>query len=248
MTETALATLDANPMVVLREAIARGCDANTLTQLSDLVRTWKDTAAREAFGFAISQFQSRCLPIVKTRQADRYAYAAFEDIWTVIQPLLAELQIGVSFSSPQVDGGMYCCVCTLRVGGYSEAYPFTAPMPNIAEIARKMFLTEPQAFGVVLSYYKRYALCAALNVIVVGEDNDAAVRITQSSGGITEDEAKELGEILQKRGTNWPEFLKWVSERERKPIERLSQMSRDSYEVAKREALEAIAKKKGAKK
>lgn len=243
-----------NPMQVLGIAIRQGADPSSLTTLSTLVMQWKDRLLKEAFGNAVAEFQQICPPIVKRKQVLKkdggrlYDYASYEDVWDIVGPILGERKIAVSFACPSgANDKQYQCVVTLRVGGYSEAYPFVAPMPNLAAMAGAAHLTEPQAFGVVLSYYKRYALCAALNIVVVGEDSDAAIKAMQPSG-ITEDMATELELLLTKRTVKWDKFFEWASEREHQTITELKDISLETYKVAKQDALNYLAAKDTAKK
>lgn len=221
-----------SPFTLLERAMDKGVDADTLAKLTELYERWQTNRAAEEFGRALAKFQAECPPVVKRREVMnkgggvRYTFAGFEDVMLVARPHLIAAGIAVSFSAPKVDAGLFAMICRVQVGSHAEDRPFTAPMPNLAEVAKAMYLTEPQAFGLVLSYYKRYSFCAALNVVVTGEDNDAALDPT-----VGENEVKQINEKIEeceKTGNpvDMDRFLKWLA------VESLDQLTMAGFSKA----------------
>lgn len=196
-----------NPLALLQVAIEKGMDPDKLGKLMDLAERWQLAQSKTEFSAAITKFQGMCPPITKKRKADRFEFASFDDIMRSASPVLAECGIGVSFTSPFTQG-RYEIVCRLRVGGYHEDYPFSAPLPDLGKIASFLKLSEPQAFGFVLSYYKRYSLCAALNIVVTDEDSDAAVGVGMAN--ITPEQVEEIKAMMAEKNVNEKKFFEWA--------------------------------------
>lgn len=131
----------------------------------------RDEAAK-AFAAAITEFQRRCPQIYKSREAYTATYAALEDIMVVVKPILSDLGIAVTFTMSMegpAEKPLTKCACRVRVGTHVETTDVFVPT-----MQAQKGTNDTQAMGAVVSYAKRYALCAALNIITTKEDNDAA--------------------------------------------------------------------------
>lgn len=196
-----------NPLAQAQALVAGGVDPKAIGEMLTLQERWEDRQAKNAFGLAIAKFQAQCPIIPKSQKADRYSYAGYDDIWARIKPLLGETGIAVGFSSPgREDNDRYQTVVRLRVGSHFEDYPFVAPWPNLAEVAKRQNISEPQAMGTIQSYYKRYALCSALGIVTGDEDLDG--KFTTST--VSEEQAEEIEKLLKETGVNRARFLTWL--------------------------------------
>lgn len=204
-----------DPMTVIAQMIEKGYDPSALAQMMELKRQYDKDRAAEAFAEAIAGFQAECPQILKENvvmnkdvaKGERYRFASFENVMTAISPYLAKFRIAVTFSSPPQPDGMNLTICRLQVGNHFADHPFSAPWPNIERIATAMYMTEAQAVGMVRSYFKRYALCDALNLVVAKEDNDAGTLVDLAS-------PEELGQadtLIHKKKASLPGLLKWAS-------------------------------------
>jgi len=199
-----------NPMTLLAAAIERNIDPDQLGKLLSLEERWNKNRAAEAFAVAITGFQGECPQVFKSRETTggnmRYSFASFDDVMRVAGPLLAKHGIVVTFSTEPAERGMKIS-CRVRVGTHSEESTLTMPIPE-------MKVNDTQRFGAAVSYLKRYALCAALNIVVTSEDNDAA----QQFEYITEAQAAELLALIDEKGADMKRFLAWCQ------LERLAYM------------------------
>lgn len=215
------------PDDLLRSAVEKGVDAGQLEKLTLLYERWEKNRAAERFGDALAKFQADCPPVSKRRavmnkggQSERYKFASYEDVMAVAKPHLTANGISVSFSMPKEQDGQLTMVCRVQVGAHAEDRPFSAPKPDLASIAKAMFLTEPQAWGLVLAYFKRYSFCAALGVIVADEDNDAVA----ANANIGPEEIRQINEKIEECGAigkpvDMKRFLSWLA------VERLGDLT-----------------------
>jgi len=166
-----------NPMLMLQSLIERGADPAKLEKMMDLVERWEKNQAAQAFGAALAKFQELCPPIVKWRETKAkpgtefaFKYASFDDVMAAARPHLATCGIACAFDSEhKEESGVASLKVTvrIRVGSYFEDRTFTCPVP------KDLKASEPQRYGAALSYAKRYALCAALNIVGTDQDDDA---------------------------------------------------------------------------
>lgn len=240
-----------DPMTLLRLMIEKGTSPDQLGKMMDLQERWEAGRAKAAFGAALAAFQQECPPIQKLRAVRnkpsngasegtiRYKWAAYEDIMPICGPILARHKIGVQFSTPTTKE-RFDMTLRVRVGSHTEDYPFSAPMPDLGKIAGAMYLTEPQAFGLVMSYFKRYHFCSTFNVVVVGEDNDVATAVAQSVTPASDEDVARIRKGLGMADWQEKDFLAWLN------LERLEDMTKADFEKGKTTLNERITARKAA--
>jgi hypothetical protein len=218
-----------NPMALVQAAIDKGIDPERLGKLLDLAERWEANQAAAEFSKALTAFQRECPPVHKGRPVMgkggsqvRYSFAGYDDIMVVVGPILARHGICVDFQTPTTRDE-FKVVMRIRVGAYYEDKTFSAPMPDLAKLASATYMTEPQAFGTVLSYFKRYTLCAGLNITVTNEDTDAAA---PPDGGITAAEVQEVGQMIYDKRVDLQRFLAWAG------VKTIRDMDRATYKKA----------------
>lgn len=92
-----------------------------------------------------------------------YSYANLAAICAVASPLLGKH--GLAFSArPTLIDGKFCLAYELRHSS-GEELPGVMPLPSSGK---------PQDLGSLLTYYRRYAMCAVCNIAPTEDDNDAA--------------------------------------------------------------------------
>jgi hypothetical protein len=186
----------------LQVAIERGADPQVLLQMMELQERYDRNRAAEAFGEAITKFQSLC-PIVhkgrstKDSGAFGYTFASYDDIVRAASPALKECGLAVSFSTEHVEHGIKV-TCRIRHGIHAEDCTLTVPVPNTLKVS------DTQKYGAALSYAKRYALCAALNIVVSDEDSDAA----GMHEVISESDFRALEQLLMESNSDFGRFCK----------------------------------------
>lgn len=192
----------ADPMSLLAAAVEQGMDPDQLGKLLDLQERYEKNRAAEAFGAAISRFQRLCPQVHKGRKVEagpmRYQYASFDDVMREAGPHLAACGIAISFSTEANERGIRVTT-RVRVGIHAEDYTLDIPVPD-------MRVNDTQKYGAALSYAKRYGLCAALNIVVTDEDNDARYTLDP----ITAEQEIEIIELIERKNANKAGFLKWL--------------------------------------
>lgn len=93
-------------------------------------------------------------------------YALWEDTSKLIRPVLAEHGFGLSFRVAQTDARLTVTAVLSHVGGHREETSFSAPIDNTGS------KNNVQGWGSSMSYCKRYAATALLNITTRGEDDD----------------------------------------------------------------------------
>lgn len=230
--ESAVATrADSGSMLpLIQQALAQGIDPDKLAKMFDLHEKWQQARAQERYAEALAAFQAECPRIKKSRTTKggkwNFQYASLDDIDEVIRPLLAKHGITISFNSEHSvadKANVINVTCRIRVGSYFEDEKFGCPVPV------DLNASQPQQWGAALSYAKRYALCAALNIVVTDEDTDAAGVVTT----ITAVEMVQLEDLIREKKVNVAHFLKWVGDFEPKgAIESLELMPRVKFTKA----------------
>lgn len=165
-----LKTMDAEALI--SKAIEKDVNIETMERLLAMRTQLKEEQAREAYFLALSQFQSQCPVIRKTKQVKgkdgsvRYSYAPLDDIVRQVSDPLKDN--GLSFTiSTEASESAITAICTIHhVGGHSESSPFSVPIDKDA------YMNDAQKSGSALSYAKRYAFCNALGLLTSDMDDD----------------------------------------------------------------------------
>ena len=202
---TELATLpnsgDAIMAIIQQAATSDTFDVAKMKELMEMKRDWDRDRAAEAYAVAITRFQNECPQIHKGRKVQQmgFSFASFDDVMREAQQHLTACGIAIKFSTESTDRGIRVTVTT-RVGTHAEDSTLDVPVPS------QLKVNDTQKYGAALSYAKRYALCAALNIVVTDEDNDAA-GLGQT---ISMEQEIELLELLESTGGDKPRFLKFM--------------------------------------
>jgi hypothetical protein len=133
------------------------------------------------------------------RTFGRYNFAKWEDMDTVIRPILHRHGFALQFSS-RVDGGKQTLVgMLLHAAGHmvtSERLLIPDPGPGRNNL---------QAEGSGLSYAKRYVAEGLLNIVRKGQDDDG---IASGLKLIDASQVKHLTQLLEDTKTKWDTFLR----------------------------------------
>lgn len=192
-------------------------DIDKFDRLIALQERTEDRQAERAFNIAFVRLQGR-LPRVKRDGALEYPtdknkpdgpkraiskFAKWETIDAAIRPVLTEEGFGLSFKIlPRTTdgGGLNVCAVLRHVGGYKEVGD---PMPVPLDTSGGK--NNLQAYGSSLSYGKKYAAFAALNIITEGEDDDGRQR--SDPGRLSLEQLAELSDLLRQTRTEEARFL-----------------------------------------
>lgn len=151
---------------------------------------------------------------MKTGGTFSYSYVSLANIIDATQPALHKNGLAVTQVFDEKDGATSLCTHLFHESG--ESITSTMPIRQDAD---------PQKFGSLITYYRRYALCAILNIMA--DDDDDGARASQNShenavrsqpntqgGGkgtkqVTGPQIKRLAAIMNNRGWS-PEQTKHV--------------------------------------
>lgn len=182
------------PMELIQMAVEKG-QMDSIERLMDLQERWEANAARKAYFAAMAQFKQECPGIEKRGKADRYEYPKLEDIQTVVTPILSKHGLSVSFDAEQGEGTLRSIIHISHVSGHVETRHFTVPIP------KGRGTNAAQDMGAANSYARRYGLANALDLRILGVDNDGHY-LGVSNETISPEQAKNIEVMLEELGGN----------------------------------------------
>jgi len=165
---------------------------------------------RRDFARALAKLQSECQPVSASKSVPgndgtvRYKYAPFEGIMKAVSPLLAANGFSVTFDTDIADGRVTVTCTLMHISGHAQANKFACRIGKGPPAS-----SEAQGDGAATTYAKRFALCAALN-IVVEQDTDGADDARTVGEVIDWQEADELRERVKKCGADEKAFLTYA--------------------------------------
>lgn len=230
MNNTELTTTPQNPISLLAGQDMSGIDTEKLGKLMELQERWEARQSEKMLADALANFQSTCPSAIKSRKSDRGQFASLDDIMFAIRATLAANGLSVSFDTNTPEAGKLTAVChVMHRDGGRFSREVTVPVDSA------MRANDTQKMGSAISYAKRYALVAALNIIVSDHDDDGQGAGTKT---ITAIQAEELTNMLKSTPQGTLEaMLQWAG------VETLAELPAAKYNGAKR----AITTKMNAK-
>ena len=162
-----------------------------IQQLIEMQEHAEDRQAERDFNAAFSRLQLHLPRVVKRGRIDLgkgkpIPFARWEDVDSVVRPILAGEGMALSFPTKVLDGATVM-VCRLsHVGGHSKESEMAVPQD------KGPGRNDLQAWGSGRQYVKRYLACDLLNIVTVGEDDDG-----RSSGQISQDQVLELEDLMR---------------------------------------------------
>jgi hypothetical protein len=198
------------PMDLLAIATDQQADITKLQALWELQKEWKASEAREAFAVDFVNMKSH-LPRVIRRKPNTQTnsmYAPLEDINREIDPILQEYGFSTATKIlSQNEAGVTVQAELWHRGGHVERTQITMPM-DTAGIKGTVNKTGPHALSSSVTYAKRVAICALLN-ISTGDDTDG--NSSRERVGMPEDILNERLEWIENCRT-LPELQKIFTE------------------------------------
>lgn len=176
MSDTQLTTQNTIPAVsaetqaimqmIERVVLNPEADMDKLDKMLDMQERILNRNAKQAFTADLAAMQAE-LPLVgKAGQGHNQArYAKLEDINEAIRPTLQQYGFAVTFRTKQSDKAVTVTAILSHKLGHSEETDLILPLDTSGS------KNAVQAVGSTVSYGKRYALCALLN-ISTGDDAD----------------------------------------------------------------------------
>jgi len=204
---------------IVRMARDPAVDVQKLGALLDMQERLENRQRETAFNEAFARLQPR-LPRVKKNGTLEYpkdpknpdgpkrkisTFLKFEDIDEAIRPLLKEEGFSQSWdtSARAGDGGGLIVIHILsHKAGHSKQTSMPIPLDTSGG------KNNLQAYGSSLTYGKRYTMCAGLNIVAEGEDDDGVRGGTEL---ITFDQIGKLADLIQETKADQDAFLRFMN-------------------------------------
>ena len=201
--ETAIAT-GGLMSVIERIATDPNADISKLEKMLDMQERILKRDSEQAFSAAFARMQAEIPTVIergeiKVEKTVRSKYATFEDIVDATRPVLTKYGFGINFKINQEEARIRVTATLRHELGHSESTDFVCSADSSGS------KNNVQAIGSTISYGKRYALCALLNIATRGEDNDA-----QSANTISIEQAADIDVLIGKVGADKSKFLEYM--------------------------------------
>lgn len=198
---------------MLQAVIKGGITDQNVSVLEKMVAMKERSEQRQAereYAVAFHHLQSE-MPAISASSVvpdkngnQRYRFAAYEDIMKAVRPLLIKHGFSITFDSEFKDARMIVTCRLMHVGGHSKD---TTSMVRVGQ--GPYGASDTQADGAAQTYAKRYALCAALNIIIE-HDTDGATDVKNDGQPITYEQAETLREMVKEAKADEKRFLKYA--------------------------------------
>lgn len=184
--------------VISRAASDPHTDVDKMERLMAMYERLDARRAQSEFSADLAEMQD-ALPAIAERgnAAGRYTYALWEDINTVIKPILKKYGFALSFRTDFTNGVSVTGVLSHR-SGHREETTITLPSDKSGN------KNDVQAVASSVSYGKRYTASALLNLTSHGEDDDA---YRAAEPLITEEQEITLTDMLEATAADKAKFL-----------------------------------------
>jgi hypothetical protein len=201
---------DAIMAVITRAASDPNFDADKMDRMLQMHERLLDRRAAMEFNQAFAEMQPQ-LPVIDRKGRilieakdgkviQNTAYAKWEDIWKVIQPILNAHGFGLSFKPGVAPDGKITVTAILRHrGGHQDEATVTLPYDSSGS------KNSVQAVGSSNTYGKRYAACDLLNIVTEGQDDDG--KTAGEPEWVTVEQLGTLQELLDSVGADRAKFL-----------------------------------------
>jgi hypothetical protein len=194
------------PIELLQGVLQGGVTADSAAAVKELVglmERMEDRNAEKEFSAGFVALQSE-LPVIvaKTVIPNRGKYERFEDLMTVVGPLLTKHGFTVSFSMDFKENRILETCHLTHKGGHTRSNSF-AVRGGRAD-------TDTQADCKAATTAKRNALCNALNIVIrqdcLNNEEDAGIE-GDPNAKVTPEQAFELERRAKELNSNIPAFL-----------------------------------------
>lgn len=166
-----------NAMISVIERVATdpSADIAKLEKMLDMQERVLNRNAAQAFAADMAAMQAEMPRVFKLASGHNTTYARLEDINDALRPTLQKFGFCVTFRINQqgLESVTVTAVCSHKLG-HSETASMTLPLDKSGS------KNAVQAIGSTVSYGKRYAMCALLNISTGDDTNGAELGRSQS--------------------------------------------------------------------
>lgn len=213
-----------DPESLLRFAVEKGANVETIERLMAVRRELNAENAKAAFDAAMAAFQAECPVIdrpksVATNSGQKaYSYAPFEHIIAKVKPFLQRHGFSYTLDTDTASAAGWViakCRVTHSAGHVAES---TAKFPLGTKTG---IMSETQVYASALTFASRRVFCNAFGIVTSGEDVNGATDKAKPDGPsaiaaetpLLDHLRRDLWEILTPvRGTerNWKQANQWL--------------------------------------
>jgi len=159
-----------SPANFIEMAIKSNAGIEQLERLMTLQERWEKNQAYKAFLEAMTNFQSECPPIPKTKKVAykevKYRFAPLDVIAVTIQPALKNNGLSYRWEYEEKENKIVCYCVVSHVMGHSERSRMETDKDTSGS------KNDIQAIGSARTYLQRYTLISALGLTTTDEDVD----------------------------------------------------------------------------
>lgn len=214
-----------NDVLAMMVQAAEHMDVEKLSRLMDLNERMLDRNAKAEFAADYVRMKPH-LPVVlrsKKNEQTSSRYAPLEDINQAVDPILEQYGFGTSTKVLMQSADSVTVKAELwHRGGHIEETTITMPLDN-AGIKGTVNKTAPHATASSVTYAKRVAICALLN-ISTGDDKDGNDDLSM----LDNEKAVEIDLLISEVGADKPKFLKYLG------VDSVQNIRAKDYEKAKK--------------
>lgn len=141
-------------------------DVDKMQKLLDMQERILDKKNYQDYCQSFAEMQAELPQIAERTKAHNTKYATFEAINKEVQPIMHKHGFSISFQLKQESNSITTTAILMHKAGHSERTEITLPSDTSGS------KNSVQAVGSSTSYGKRYTMCAILNIVTCGEDDD----------------------------------------------------------------------------
>jgi len=210
-----LATIQPSPaMALMQAAISQGASIEVIERMHAIIKEERAESQRAAFNTAFARFKAACPPIRRTNINPQFTkvnragvkvprmFAGLDDIERDVRGPLSANGLSYRWTDNKVENGMMSITCVvMHEAGHSES----STVPCLP-IDSKAGCADLQKSGTAQSYAMRYSIIQALGLTSCDDDTDGNAEPSGDYQRITEEQAIQLGEMLDAAGANVAKF------------------------------------------
>lgn len=209
--EIALTESQSMVSTIAQAAIDPNVDVAKLEKLMDLQERFLNREAATAFAADYVLMKPHLPAVLKTRNntQTKSKYAKLEDVNKVVDPVLAEFGFGTQTKvKEQTDRGVTVTAILTHKAGHKEETTVFIPLDDCG-IAGTKNKTGPHAVSSSITYGKRIAICALLN-ISTDDDTDGNRQETGLDEPISMEQAVAIDILIKETNADKSKFLEFV--------------------------------------
>ena len=163
---------ESSPLSLIQIAIERNLPIEHLEKLMALKERYDAIEAKKKFLEAMSNFQSDCPPLEKSKEvkfgSTKYSYAPLGEITATIKEPIKKNDLSFRWSIDDQSEKIICTCIISHISGHSEQTTMSAGKDTSGS------KNEIQSRGSTITYLQRYTLIAALGISTADEDTDTS--------------------------------------------------------------------------